>query len=923
MGPKRHQKNVQQQPQNIPVREEPHEEEESDEPEIGEQLQFITVRQKQKGGKKGKGQQQQQQQQPQQPSQPQAKPKPQTPTQQVPPPQPYEGKKQMAKKPPPQRYETGKGDDFPEMTSKPHAWSAKGAPTPSPTPSTLTSVESLLKETSIQTPVTPVVPKTTETTTTTTTTTTTPTLVISSGGDTGKVDPRRVRDSDVKDLATRPHTGQSPFAPIQLYVNHFLSKFNTKVIYQYHVEFVPEVINRGSRYEIMQKAGPEFNNLFKYDGNAILYTMNEISKSTIRVNSDTITLTKVAVLSNTDAKSSQFFNILFKQFLRILKLTLIGRQYYDSRHKKEIPNYKIEIWPGFFTSIGATQSGNSLLIDVAHKIVRTTTILDKINEMKQNRHSNDSINNAIASGIVITKYNNKTYRVSQIKWGMRVTDKMASDNPQSFLSYYQQHYTKVQITDKNQPMLEVKVKRAGQFQLIYLVPELSYLTGLDDEITSNRHLMMDLAKVKFVSPGDRKKQLDNFVASLHTHPEISSELKKWDISFSPMMQVTGSVIQEPQIEQRKGLINGIKWALIVSQKEKADAIQFCQILQRESGLPEPTVYEIQKFAKESFTNDIPQLRQSGHKFFLMVIPNRTDFYDYIKKKTLLEHKVITQCAFIKTLSKGRPVAVKITHQLIAKLGFAPWMLRNRQFNSIPTSKTMVVGIDIGHNSDQRGKSVVGVVASLCDRFATFYTEAIVQSRPGKEIVESLKPAIKNALKAFHKRNGAMPQVVMVYRDGVGDGMLNLVRHFEVQACLDAFADIPSIYGAKPKLVYTIVKKNTNTRFFTNPSLDNPPPGTVIENSCTHKDWYDFFLVSQKALQGSVNPTHYHIIYDEAKIPVVDLQVFSYQLCYLYFNYDKAVSVPQVCQYAHKLAFLIGRHVHSSVTNELSQNLYFL
>ncbi|KYQ89221.1 argonaut-like protein [Tieghemostelium lacteum] len=170
MGPKRHQKNLEQ-PQNIPVREEPHEEEESDEPEIGEQLQFITARQKQKGCKKGKGkQQQQQQQQPQQPSQPQAKPKPQTPTQLVPPPQLYEGKKQMAKKPPPQRYETGKGDDFPEMTSKPHAWSAKGAPTPSPTPSTLTSVESLLKETSIQTPVTPVVPKTTETTTTTTTT---------------------------------------------------------------------------------------------------------------------------------------------------------------------------------------------------------------------------------------------------------------------------------------------------------------------------------------------------------------------------------------------------------------------------------------------------------------------------------------------------------------------------------------------------------------------------------------------------------------------------------------------------------------------------------------------------------------------------------------------------------------------------------
>ncbi|KAN0030749.1 hypothetical protein ACTA71_009392 [Dictyostelium dimigraforme] len=62
-------------------------------------------------------------------------------------------------------------------------------------------------------------------------------------------------------------------------------------------------------------------------------------------------------------------------------------------------------------------------------------------------------------------------------------------------------------------------------------------------------------------------------------------------------------------------------------------------------------------------------------------------------------------------------------------------------------------------------------------------------------------------------------------------------------------------GIKAKLVYTVVKKNINARFFTNDNQRaNPPPGTLIDSKITHKDWYDFFLVSQVAFKGSTNQT---------------------------------------------------------------------
>lgn len=38
--------------------------------------------------------------------------------------------------------------------------------------------------------------------------------------------------------------------------------------------------------------------------------------------------------------------------------------------------------------------------------------------------------------------------------------------------------------------------------------------------------------------------------------------------------------------------------------------------------------------------------------------------------------------------------------------------------------------------------------------------------------------------------------------------------------------------------------------FTGPSgLGNAPPGSVVDRDCVHKDWYDFFLVSQSVRQG--------------------------------------------------------------------------
>lgn len=57
-------------------------------------------------------------------------------------------------------------------------------------------------------------------------------------------------------------------------------------------------------------------------------------------------------------------------------------------------------------------------------------------------------------------------------------------------------------------------------------------------------------------------------------------------------------------------------------------------------------------------------------------------------------------------------------------------------------------------------------------------------------------------------------------------------------------------------------------------------------------------------QGTVNPTSYNIIKDTSGLKPKHIQMLTYKLTHLYYNWPGTVRVPAPCQYAHKLAFLV-------------------
>ncbi|KAI8512032.1 Piwi-like protein 1 [Branchiostoma belcheri] len=180
-----------------------------------------------------------------------------------------------------------------------------------------------------------------------------------------------------------------------------------------------------------------------------------------------------------------------------------------------------------------------------------------------------------------------------------------------------------------------------------------------------------------------------------------------------------------------------------------------------------------------------------------------------------------------------------------------------------------------------------------------------------------------ALKKFYELNSNLPDRVIFYRDGVGDGQLGAVLEHEIPQVLDTFKNLGADY--KPKVAWIVVKKRINTRFFAQAGrgLQNPAPGTVVDTEVTRPEWYDFFLVSQSVRQGTVTPCHYNVVWDTSGLKPDHMQRLTYKLCHLYYNWPGTIRVPAPCQYAHKLAFLVGQSIHKAPSLNLADRLYFL
>ncbi|KZV98745.1 Piwi-domain-containing protein [Exidia glandulosa HHB12029] len=293
----------------------------------------------------------------------------------------------------------------------------------------------------------------------------------------------------------------------------------------------------------------------------------------------------------------------------------------------------------------------------------------------------------------------------------------------------------------------------------------------------------------------------------------------------------------------------------------------------------------------------------------------------------------TQCV---NIEKVRTAEVEYLHNVAMKInvrtGGLNYMLVQ---DDVPWGNTpaMVVGADVSHPpaSESNQPSVAAVCASMDGPACEYVATSRVQASRQEIITEFREMMAYLIVKFIDKRwstraaitardrddkaallKAVWPSIILIYRDGVGEGQYCQVSDTETEAARAALRDVWSNAAAKqgwdendaPRttITYIVVSKKHHQRFFTDDVNNraengNCLPGSVFDLKVAHPTLFDFWLQSQAAIIGTARPAHYIVCHDEYRFTVDVLQKFSYALCYVYARATRSVSIPAPVYYA--------------------------
>ncbi|MXQ94554.1 hypothetical protein E5288_WYG003457 [Bos mutus] len=767
-------------------------------------------------------------------------------------------------------------------------------------------------------------------------------------------------------------TGSSGI-PVKLVTNLFnLDVPQDWQLYQYHVTYSPDIESRRLRIALLYSHRELSNKAKAFDG-VILFLSQKLEEKVTELSSETqrgetvkMTITLTRELPASSPVCIQVFNIIFKKILKKLSMYQIGRNFYKPSEPVEIPQHKLSLWPGFAISVSHFETKLLLSANVSYKILRNETVLEFMTDLCRKTSEScftQTCEKQLVGLIVLTRYNNKTYRIDDIDWSVKPTHTFRKrDGAEiTYVDYYKQQYDII-LSDLNQPVLVSLLKNKkndnSEAQMAHLIPELCFLTGMPGQATSDFQLMKAVAKETRLDPLVRQQHLARLADDFQRNKDARFELETWGLHFGCQMSLTGRVAPAEKIIMQDHTCQPAsaadwskdirtckvlsaqslnKWLVICSNRAESVTENFLNCLRRVGGpmgfnVDRPKIIKVQE-NPAAFIHAIQK-----HVKYEVQLVSIGYYYDSIKKYLSSDCPVPSQCVLAQTLNKQGmmlSVATKIAMQMICKLGGELWAVE------IPLKSLMVVGINVCKDAFSQRTMVVGFVASINPRITRWFSRCILQ-RTTAHVADCLKVFMIGALNRWYRHNQGLPARIIVYRDGVGDGQLQTLVDYEVPQLLSSVIEASS--NTSPKLSVIVVRKKGMPRFLaeTGRNLQNPPLGTVVDSEATRPEWqvrpcsacllshnpsfplrYDFYLISQMACRGTVNPTYYNVIYDDNGLKPDHMQRLTFKLCHVYYNWMGLISIPAPCQYARKLTFLVAQSLHKEPSLELANSLFYL
>nr|XP_040582530.1 protein piwi-like isoform X2 [Lepeophtheirus salmonis]XP_040582535.1 protein piwi-like isoform X3 [Lepeophtheirus salmonis] len=784
-------------------------------------------------------------------------------------------------------------------------------------------------------------------------------------------------------IRTRPHdltdkkgtTGEM----IHLKANYIsLDKIMNSIFYRYTVEFNMEDDRSVTKKRLLRQHN-EVLPAYIYNGNVLftskfLYPQKQqesLNLTSLYQKDNESSKVTITIRLNGEVHSSEYsylqiYNSLKNKMLGKLSLTMFNGEYFDSESKKQFKEFGIEVWPGYKTVIRQHENNLLMNVDTISKVIRMDNVLDLIKKIAgsgENKDYQTAIRRELIGLIVMTTYNQKTYRVNDIDFDSdpRLTfDISGKDNTVrtvSYEKYYKEKYN-VKVTDVKQPLLvsipKDRDRRGGIKGPINLIPELCQVTGQSDEIRSNFRLQEAIQDLTRRDPPSRVRNILDFAHRLNV-PEVKKIASDFDVNIGQgLVDVQGRVLPQECVylrksgvasyinadwsnDLKKGMLSvknfSFNWAIIYPQRDTDKVKAFYDNLKRvavDINFSNPKMIPIQNDRNVgSYLNAINEIIPLKPQFILVVVPDdRADRYGAIKKLLLIQGSIINQVVTVrKCMNNERrmtSIATKVYIQMQCKIGSEAWGI------TIPFKKVMVVGFDVYHDTSRKNTSVGAMVASLNDNLTKYYT-TFTSHKNNTELSTQIATMLTECIHAYKRypgNDGQLPSKIFFYRDGVGEGNIYQVKEDELKKVLNVFKNFTTAQDQIPLLTYIIVCKRISTKFFSigkrQNDYGNPPPGTIIDDVVTHPEKHDFYLICQSVRQGTVNPTSYNVIHNGSKWKPDHIQRLTYKLTHLYYNWAGTIKVPAPVQYAHKAAQLIGEHLHTEdIADILKDELWYL
>lgn len=673
-----------------------------------------------------------------------------------------------------------------------------------------------------------------------------------------------------------------------------------------------------------------------------------------------------------DLTSPGDFSLLYKSFVeRVVKTILSANEsllkFRNNCYFNRLNHISLNIQgldkaylvAGYTTSVVNTERGMFLKLAYKNKFINGESCLEKINKIEKRYRSGEEIKQAIETAFtgksVMANYGN--YRIYQVikvcfnlcprdvKFKVRLSDNTFEE--MNLVNYYKKQYNKT--INENQLLFSCSKERNNKEteipleDLVYLIPELCVVTGMEDELRNDDKIKREmLMKTKL----DAKTRVEKIlqINSFLKYNETSNNKKRstpkeisenWGFQVRPELDVfNGKILSKPEInfKNQKSEIKFGKFrhSHIQTQPFKFDrtnTVFFCSrgnkevayktqdSLKRCCGQMNIEIRDIENsrvvFVDEkeresergwlkTLEEFIYSTKNDTSLFYIILIDrNSKNYYNEIKR--LLHKKgIMNQAINAPSVDKPLSVMSNILIQMVEKTdGKAYHITLNNKLQSKPST---VVGIET---------SSTGVSISMSNdkHFSKYFTEYYSSNRSmtmdeTSEMVAKVFGKLLLKLKTKFAERG--PNIIIIYRTGKNESGIQALMNNEIpliQSTIDKICPgceviyLTVIKKAEIRLMLQRTVKSEKDGIISY-SYSYSEEGLVLDSGITRPDSYEFYL--QPTCETGI-PIFYRAIHmsNWNTLSIEEIEDITYRMCYSYSNWAGAIKIPSCLKHAEK------------------------